>query len=290
MIRIRTALLAGILLSASALSAQTKVSRGIHLNTDGAVRIYNLGGSVRVIGWNRDSVAVRGSLGKGSTLHMGGSVQGIKMFVEDEDERNPAPAVLEVYVPLNAQVWVKTATAGIDVSGLSGSLDLYVVSGAITVAGNPAAVSAEAIDGSIRISGSPAWVRAKSASGYVMFDGKSADVTLSTVSGKIDVKGSQFEKTKFETVTGNIKFDGSFDRGGLSTFDTHSGTIDLGVSGGADFDVVSIAGAISNKLTSSRVIAGRYGRGSELATSAGEGGTRVVVRSFKGPVFLRPVK
>src|SRR4051812_43855974 len=181
MMRIRTALFAGILLSASALSAQTKVSRGIHLNTDGAVRIYNLGGSVRVIGWNRDSVAVRGSLGKGSTLHMGGSVQGIKMFVEDEDERNPAPAILEVYVPLYAQVWVKTATAGIDVTGLLGSLDLYVVSGAITVAGNPAAVSAEAIDGSIRINGSPAWVRAKSASGDVVFDGKSADVTLSTV-------------------------------------------------------------------------------------------------------------
>ena len=281
--RMRSAFLAGILLSASALSAQTKVSRGIHLNTDGAVRIYNLGGSVRVIGWSNDSVAVRGSLGKGSRLHMGGSAKGIKMFVEDDDERNPAPAVLEVYVPSNAQVWVKTATAGIDVSGLSGSLDLYVVSGDITVAGNPSSVSAEAIDGSIRINGSPAWVRAKSASGNVSFEGKSADVSLSTVSGKIDVKGSRFEKTKFETVTGNIKFDGSFDRGGLSTFDTHSGTIDLGVSGGADFDVVSISGSIANKLTSSRPIAGRYGRGSELATSAGEGGTRDGGRAGEDP-------
>lgn len=288
--RIHAVILAGLLLSASSVGAQTKVSRGIHLNADGAVRIYNLGGSIRVIGWNRDSVAVRGSLGKGSALHMGGSPQGIKMFVEDEDERNPAPAVLEVYVPVSAQVWVKTATAGIDVSGLSGSLDLYVVSGAITVAGNPSAVSAEAIDGSIRINGSPAWVRAKSASGNVVFEGKSADVTLSTVSGRIDVRGSRFEKTKFETVTGNIKFDGSFDRGGLSTFDTHSGTIDLGVSGSADFDVISIAGSIANKLTSSRPIAGRYGRGSELVTSAGEGGTRVQVRSFKGPVLLRPAK
>jgi hypothetical protein len=288
--RIRAALLAAFLVAASTLGAQAKVSRGIHLNADGAVRIYNLGGSVRVIGWNRDSVSVRGSLSKGSVLHMGGSAQGIKMFVEDEDERNPAPAVLEVHVPVAAQVWVKTATAGIDVSGLTGSLDLYVVSGDITVAGNPSALSAEAIDGSIRITGSPAWVRAKSASGNVVFDGKSADVTLSTVSGKIDVKGARFEKTKFESVTGDIKFSGSFERGGLSTFDTHSGTIDLGVSGGADFEVISIAGTIANKLTSSRPIAGRYGRGSELVTASGEGGTRVVVRSFKGPVLLHSAK
>lgn len=288
--QIRALLLACLVVPAFALSAQTKVSRGIHLDADGAVRIYNLGGSVRVLGWNRDSVAVRGSLGEGSRLHMGGGREGIKMFVEDVDERNPAPAILEVSVPLKAKVWVKTATAGIEVSGVSGSLDLYVVSGAIKVTGDPADVNAEAIDGSIRIGGSPAWVRAKSASGDVVFDGKSADITLSTVSGKIEVRGSRFEKAKFETVTGNVSFDGSFERGGLSTFDTHSGTIDLGVSGSADFDVVSIAGPIANKLTSKRPIAGRYGRGSELETASGDGGTRVVVRSFKGPVFLRPAK
>jgi hypothetical protein len=288
--RCRVAVVAAVLLSSPALHAQTKVSRGIHLDADGAVRIYNLGGSVRVIGWNRDSVAVRGSLGKGSVLHMGGGSKGMKMFVEDADERNPAPAILEVSVPVRAKVWVKTATAGIDVSGVSGSIDLYVVSGAIKVTGNPADVNAEAIDGSIRIAGSPAWVRAKSASGDVAFEGKSDDVTLSTVSGKIDVKGSGFEKAKFETVTGNITFDGSFEKGGLSTFDTHSGTIDLGVSGSADIDAVSIAGTISNKLTSKRPIAGRYGRGSELEIASGEGGTRIVVRSFKGPVFLSVAK
>jgi len=38
---------------------------------------------------------------------------------EDEDERNPSPATLEVYVPTRAQVWVKTATAGINVSGVA---------------------------------------------------------------------------------------------------------------------------------------------------------------------------
>lgn len=286
----RLVIIAAVFLSSSALSAQTKVSRGIHLDADGAVRIYNLGGSVRVTGWNHDSVAVRGSLGEGGVLHMGGGSRGIKVFVEDADERNPAPAILEVSVPLRAKVWVKTATAGINVSGVSGSLDLYVVSGAISVVGDPADINAEAIDGSIRIGGSPAWVRAKSASGDVRFDGKSGDVTLSTVSGNINAKGARFEKAKFETVTGNIRFDGSFERGGLTTFDTHSGIVDIGVSGSADLDIVSIAGTISNKLTSKRPIAGRYGRGSELATASGEGGTRIVVRSFKGSVVVRPAK
>lgn len=281
-----------VALSASVAGAQTKVSRGIHLNADGAVRIYNLGGSVRVTGWNRDSVSVRGTIGKGSALHMGGGNAGIKMFVEDMDERNPAPAMLEVFVPVKAKVWVKTATASIDVTGVSGSLDLYVVSGPITVSGNPTDVNAEAIDGPIRINGSPSWVRAKSASGDVSFDGRTSDVTLSTVSGKIQVKGAHFEKAKFESVTGDIRFDGSFERGGLVNFDSHSGAIELGIipTSPADFDIVSIAGSIANKLTSKKPATGRYGRGAELGTSTGDGGVQVIVRSFKGQVSLMPIK
>jgi len=281
------ACLAMALMSSSA-NAQTKVNRGLQLDATGAVRVYNLVGSVRVTGWNRDSVVVRGTLGKGNTLHMGGGGAGLKMFIEGMDDRNPSRADIEVIVPVRAKVWIKTATASIDVRDVTGSLDLYVVGGDIKVTGNPADVNAEAIDGSITIIGSPAWVRAKSASGDVSLDGSSPDVTISTVSGRIDVDGTKFEKAKFESVTGSIRFAGSFQRGGLVNFDSHSGSIEIGIPAGspADFDVVSIAGAISNKLTRSRPVPGRYGRGAELTTSSGDGGTRVVVRSFKGPVTL----
>jgi hypothetical protein len=273
-------------------SGQSKVDRGIKLNADGAIRIYNTVGSVRVVGWNRDSVAVRGLLGGGNTLHFGGGPGGVKMFVEGRDERNPAAASIEVMVPARAKVWVKTASADIDVTGVTGSLDLYVVGGRITVRGNPADVNAEAIDGAITMIGSPGWLRAKSASGDVSFDGSCSDVTLSTVSGKIDADGTGFEKAKFETVTGGIRFAGSFRSGGLVNFDTHSGSVEVGVSPStpADFDVVSIAGSIVNRLTSSRPIKGRYGRGSELVTATGGGGTRVAIRSFKGPVTLLRVE
>lgn len=283
--------LAVTMIAASSLHAQNTVDRGLPLDPTGAVRVYSLVGAVRITGWNRDSVAVRGTVGKGNSLHMGGGRAGIKLFIEGVDERNPAPANIEVMVPVRAKVWVKTATASIDVSGITGSLDLYVVGGDITVKGNPADVNAEAIDGSISITGSPSWVRAKSASGNVAINGTISDVTCSTVSGKIDVTGRAFEKAKFESVTGGISFHGTFERGGLVNFDTHSGSIDIGMPGGspAEFEIVSIAGSIKNGLTSSRPVPGKYGRGAELTTTSGPGGTRVIVRSFKGPVTLNSI-
>ncbi len=268
--------------------AQSTLDRGLRLNADGSIRIYALAGSVRIVGWNRDSVAVRGTMGKGNSFHIGGGKTGMKMFVESVNDRDPTPANLEVSVPLKSKLWVKTATADIDVSGVTGSLDLYVVSGTIRVTGKPADVNAEAIDGDIRIIGSPTWVRAKSASGVVSLKGASADVSLSTVSGGIIVDGGRFERAKFETVTGNINFAGSFERGGLVNFDTHSGTIQLRVPSAVsgDFDVVSIAGAISNKLTSRKPIPGRYGRGAELTMTSNDGGARIAIRTFKGAVTL----
>ena len=284
----RTIAAALMLLGTNEVAAQAKLNRGLPLNSDGGVRIYNNVGSVRVIGWKRDSVAVRGNLGKGNSIHMGGGKGGIKMFIEGIDDRNPAPADIEVYVPVASKVWVKTATASVEVTGVTGSLDLYVVGGKISVTGNPADINAEAIDGSIVVNGSPGWLRAKSASGDVTLDGSSQDVTISTVSGKIDADGTGFERAKFETITGAIRFAGSFRRGAHVRFDTHSGSVEIGMPGGspADFDIVSIAGPITNKLTSARAVKGRYGRGAELTASSGDGGSRIEVRSFKGPVTL----
>ena len=279
---------AAILFVASPAIAQKKVERKLPLGMEGAIRIVNMVGSVVVHGWDKDTVMVRGTLGAGDKFFMGGGYTGAKMFVESVNDRDPKPARLEVWVPARVRLWVKTATANIDVSGVEGGLDLYVVSGTIDVTGNPHELNAEAIDGDIHIAGSPPWVRAKSASGTIVFQGASSDAAFSTVSGAVKVDGGVFERTKIETVTGNITFSGRLDRSGAFDFDTHSGTIDIAIPDktAASFSVVTIAGSITNNLSKNSPIPGRFGRGAELTMDASGGGAKVSVRTFKGPVTL----
>lgn len=273
----------------SAASAQKKLERRAALGMEGAIRISNMVGSVVVHGWNKDTVLVRGALAAGDQLFMGGGYTGTKMFVESANERDPKPSRLEVWVPARVRLWIKTATASIEVSGVEGGLDLYVVSGAIDVNGNPRELNAEAIDGDIHITGSSPWVRAKSASGTVTFQGSSADGVFSTVSGPIRIAGGVYERLKVESVTGDIGFAGRLDRGGVFDFDSHSGAIDIAIPDKtqASFSIVSVAGKISNALSRTIPVSGRFGRGAELTIEAGGGGARVSVRTFKGPVTLR---
>ena len=286
--------LAAILLLSSPLLAQKKIERKLPLGMEGALRVVNMVGSVVVHGWAKDTVLVRGTLGAGDSFFMGGGYTGAKMFVESLNDRDPKPTRLEIWVPSRVRLWIKTATANIDVSDVAGGLDLYVVSGTIDVSGNPHELNAEAIDGDIHITGSPAWVRAKSATGAITLQGASPDVGLSTVSGPIKVDGGTglFERTKIETVTGNISFAGRLDRSGAFDFDSHSGSIDIAIPDktGATFSVVTIAGAITNNLSRKAPISGRFGRGAELSSEESGGGAKVSVRTFKGPVMLRRAK
>jgi DUF4097 and DUF4098 domain-containing protein YvlB len=101
-----------------------------------------------------------------------------------------------------------------------------------------------------------------------------------------------FERTKIETVTGNISFAGRLERSGAFDFDTHSGSVDIAIpeKSGATFSVVTIAGSITNNLSRKSPIPGRFGRGAELNVDEAGGGAKVSVRTFKGPVTLRTTK
>jgi len=269
--------------------AQKKVERRLPLGMEAAFRIVNMVGSVTVHGWNKDTVLVRAALPQLDKLLMGGSYTGAKMFIDNADERDPKPSRVEVWLPSRARLWIKTATANIDVTGVDGELDLYVVSGTIDVNANPRELNAEAIDGDIHVIGSPSWLRAKSASGTITLRGSSSDAAFSTVSGAIRVDGGNFERTKVETVTGNITFTGMLDRSGIFDFDTHSGNIDIAIPDkvNADVSVVTISGNITNNLSKARPVSGRFGRGTELNAEIGNGGAKISVRTFKGPVTLR---
>ncbi|HEY4670753.1 MAG TPA: DUF4097 family beta strand repeat-containing protein [Gemmatimonadaceae bacterium] len=277
---------------ASPLAAQKKIERRLPLGMEGAFRVMNMVGSVVVHGWSKDTVLIKGTLAPGDQFFAGGGYTGAKMYIESADQRDPKPTSLEIWVPMRARLWVKTATANINVDGIDGGLDLYVVSGTIDVTGNPRELNAEAIDGDIHISGSPAWLRAKSASGNITLRGGSGDAGISTVSGAVKVEGGAFERTRIETVTGDVSFAGQLDRSGSFDFDTHSGSIDIAVpeKTSASFSVASIAGTISNNVSRTKPEAGRYGRGAELTSETGGGGAKVTVRTFKGSVTLRRSK
>ena len=232
--RLLRCLALGAALASSAISAgaQQAITRGWPLNADGAVKIHNDVGTVRVIGWDRDSVALSGTVATGVSIFGGGDRTGVKLGVEGKMSKNLSASDLVVYVPARARVWIRTASSSVDVSAYAGALDVSSVSGAVKVQGTPAELRVESMNGALDITASPAYLRLKSATGAISWNGSSDDVGITSVSGRTTVNAGSVQRGRFESIDGEIRYSGSVRANGSIAVDTHSGNVLLAFTQG----------------------------------------------------------
>src|SRR5438093_4110768 len=272
---------------------QERVDEHWALDPNGAIRITCPFGKIRVRGWDAETLAVTGRAERGA---------GRLSATGDAHVRTieaTGPADLEVHVPRALTVWVTTTGADIDVVGVDGKLDLTSVGGAIHVVGTPQDVTAETMNGNVELAGGTGRARVKTVSGDVLLRGASQDLGASTLSGRITVRaagwqrgGTGVQRGRFESVSGDIRFEGELGRGGVVQVESQSGKIEVSVPATtvADFDAVTIEGTITNTFGAEqpKPRAAGGGRGQGLRFSTGAGGAQVTVRNFKGAIVLRP--
>ena len=291
--RARTALsLALVAATSLRLPAQQKpLPVSLALNPDGAVRISSLtdAGSIRVIGWDKDSIVVTGTIAPYSTFHIGGNRDGVKMFVETEKGASlklAGASDLVVRVPARARVWINAALAEVEATSIAGQLDVTAVGSHVRVQGTPSELRAETMNGDIDVTASPAYLRLKTATGHITWTGSSEDVALVTVSGKTVINGGTVNRARFESIDGDIRFSGGVTKSASVTFDTHGGDVTLLLAGDTDAQVEAnapVSDLFGRRSKPGPEIARRYTNYATLG-KPGLAGASIIIRTFKGRV------
>jgi DUF4097 and DUF4098 domain-containing protein YvlB len=230
---------------------------------------------------------VVGSIPAGSSFYFGGRGQASKMGVERKDETLAAPgSTLEVKVPRGARVWIKSGTANVEVTGLRGELECTSISGSIRVEGSLKLLIAESMEGNLNASGPMDVVRLRGGAGTITIRGPRGDITATTVGGAIVAMDAAVVRARLETVSGTIAYDGSVDPRGTLEAVTHSGDVTLRLPQdiSAEFDLESFDGAIVVGLMEKG--SEKPFRGKPVSFVTGEGGSHVMVRSFKGEIRI----
>ncbi len=270
------------------LTAQQKIDRRFAVDSDASIRINNLAGNTRVIGWDRDSIVVTGFAPPGTSFFGGANGRLAKLGIE-RDEKVPASGLgeLEVRVPAGARVWVKTLEGWIEASGLSGEADLVTVAGSIKVTGGLRVLSAETLDGAVTLAGGSQITRVRTGGGQVELTQPTGDLTVSTVGGPVSLLGAGVSSAQIETVSGSVVYQGRLDRRGSLDIQTHSGDVELRLphDTGAEFDLHSIDGVVQVALSPKGPFP-KSVRGKPLFFGNGGGGANVVIRSFKGGIRI----
>lgn len=270
-------LILGGVWSVPAAAGQETIQETLAATEDGTVKITNAAGSVRVRGWDRDSVAVTGTLGAGSEgldFSVTGRETRIRVVLPQGASERLRGTDLVVRVPGESHVAVRAAAADVDVDSVNGVVDAESVSGRVRVAGFPRMVYAQSAGGDVDVEAMSKVVRAESVEGTVTVRDARGYVEVSTISGDAVLEGRDVWEGEVTTVSGRIRFEGSFADNGSFYFESHSGDIGLSLTGGADpaFEIVSFSGAVEDSVTND--------------SDGGGPGSLVKIKTFKGSVRI----
>lgn len=319
---------AATLASASLAHAQQRFEETVATSARGEVVVVNTAGNVRVSGWSRNQIHVSGTLGQGAErVEITGDANRTQIrVVLPRQARNVRGTDLHVRLPAGKSVTVRTTSADVIVEGVSGAVRGNSTSGDVTVSGSPAAVEGQSTSGDVRVNvgatarvraqttsgdinirgtvrehvdvesvsgdvdvgGSTPEVRARTVSGDLALRGVSGRVSANTVSGDAVITGSRVQFGAFETVSGNLRYDGELPRGAAFNVQSHSGNVELRLAGrvDAEFDVRTFGGSIRNQFGPETDDSQRRGPGREIRFTAGGGGGLITLKTFSGNVSL----
>jgi DUF4097 and DUF4098 domain-containing protein YvlB len=292
--RVLSLALLGVSLATATLEAQRaagggntrEAERRWSLAADGSVKIFNFAGTIRVIGWERDSVVASATLPPGLALFGGGGQEGLKLGIEGEQNRPEHAATLVVRVPATANIWIRGASTDVTVEGLIGIVDVGTVSGSLVVSGSPRTLTAETMDGALLVRGSPESLRARTASGELRWEGAAQNAPLGTVSGTVRVSDGPLGRARIESVTGAVFVGTGLRRDADLTIETHSGNVEVVIA--RDTPVRLSVDAADFIGRSSRVFApNSKERTREVELNIRDPkapAARLTIRSFKGAV------
>ncbi|UXA52566.1 DUF4097 domain-containing protein [Xanthomonas prunicola] len=270
--------------------AQTAVKQSHPLARGGRVELENIAGSIRVRGWDRDEVALTGSLGEGQRLQVDESSNRLQFeVIYPRNSRNSKGAELELRVPRGAVLQVDAVSAGVDVDQVDlARLQLKSVSGGVVAAGRAKEAQLETVSGALRSTMSSGRMTLGTVSGQLNAPaGASGVVAIESVSGDIRIGAGQVSQLRTQSVSGTTAVTvAGLAPGGSIAAESVSGTITLGVprnlSAALDVDVFS--GDIHS--VAGRVERPEDGPGKHLKATMGSGNGDVKLESHSGSVRI----
>jgi hypothetical protein len=248
-------------------------------------KIFNSRGSVRVVGWDHDSVLVRGRVGRPGSFSAGGDTLGLKISVDDPLRGAPPPTSLVIFLPRRARATIKAVNADVDVSGVGGWI--YTITGSTHVSGSISAMEIESMRGTVEVNSRTPWLRVRGGDGSVVIRGSPEDADVSTITGPLEISASGVVRGQFGSVSGAVHFRGPVASGGIYEFSNHSGetVLSLAPDVSAVLALSNVSGRIESDFAATRPASHTA---QSLRVTLGHGDAQIIVRSFKGPIHVGP--
>lgn len=209
---------------------RTPINETRPLAADGKLTINNLAGNIEVRGWDRNEVAISGTLGEDvEKLDISGDAKQLSIVVRYPSRMHGHvdDTELQLRVPARAQLALDAVSADIRVRDTSGRIDAKSVSGDVELIVGSGEINASTVSGDLKVQAPAYKTSLNSVSGDLTAVGLRGTLSADTVSGNLSLVGGTFKLLKLQSVSGDLDLKLGLDGEGSLNAETLSGDIAL---------------------------------------------------------------
>lgn len=286
---------------------EEKFEKTVSLAKDGEVILENISGSIEVKSWDKGEVKIDAlKISKASTLAVAKeNVKKVKIIVEKEGKtlritteypkklNKKARRSLNVSVtyhlliPAKASAKINSISGSVDLEKIGGAVKVNVVSGKIELRKADKGADCETVSGSLKLQDIGGDAYMKTVSGSITANRIRGSVKAEVVSGKIELREvSEAKLVEGKTVSGSVIYEGTINRDGRYSLQTHSGSIKmiLPSDSGFDLEAKTFSGRIETDFDIT--ISGKISK-RKIQGTVNKGGAVVKLSTFSGNISLK---
>lgn len=283
-----TVLLAGALLSAMPLQQQTfDTDTTVTVSAGTRLKLENVGGEVIIKAWDRNQVRIQAS--HSSRTAVGISLSEASLRLSPKGSRGIARmgGVVDyvLTVPAAMSIEIGGMYADVTIEGTRGAISVQTVEGNINVKGGGDNLQLQTVNGKIVVQGARGRLDLRSVSEDVEVSDVVGDVVAETVSGDVTLTRIDGKRVEAQTVSGDVRFDGTLRPDGTYSLLTHSGDVVVGIPENAN---ALIQTAVANGDVSASFALPASERSSRRRQEfrIGGGGASIEIETFSGDIRL----
>jgi DUF4097 and DUF4098 domain-containing protein YvlB len=250
--------------------------------------INNYAGEVMVHAWDKDAIHVVAR--HQSRMHVTINTNGATVQIGSSGSNGPRGSV---DYDISAPAWLPIRVEGtydfVTIDGMQSEVSATTLRGDVVIKGGNGVVTAKSIEGEIDVDGARGKITVSSVQEKIKINNTSGEVTAESTNGSITMLGMEASSVDASTVNGDIVYEGKIADSGHYSFDTHNGSLSLGLPEdvNATFSIRTYQGSFSTDLPLQGVSNRELQRGRRVTSTLGNGSADITLETFGGSIRLR---
>ena len=272
--------------------ASESVNKSLSAKADGVVEIHNVRGDIKIIGWDKNKVEIKGELddlAEELIFETHGKVTVIRVKLPKRSINHGDGSDLVIRVPKANRVDFNGVSTDLNINNISGGIDIRSVSGDVDVDNVRKQLFINTVSGEISLKNSSGKAKLTSVSGEIDGECDSKDIAVDSVSGTIELKLKEFDNLLASNVSGDVWVKGQQSDSGQTRLSSVTGDITLAFEGEVNARAkinTGPGGWISNDMSSDEV-KNVFPNQQKLIMTLGDGSGRIKIGTVTGGIKLK---